>query len=60
MWRNTAGTEARAGYNFFAGDQETAQAFNVSVCRIGQASYASLEEALAFANNNPGQGVWRL
>lgn len=57
VWRNTAGTEARAGYAFFAGDQATAQAYNVSVCRIGQAAYSSLEEALAYANNNPSQGV---
>lgn len=57
VWRNTAGTEARAGYAFFVGDQATAQAYNVSVCRIGQAAYSSLEEALAYANNNPSQGV---
>lgn len=57
VWRNTAGAEARAGYDFFVGDQEAAQASNVSVCRIGQTSYSSLEDALAYANNNPSQGV---
>ena len=57
VWRNTAGTEFREGYNFFAGDQAAAQASNVSVCRIGQTSYSSLEDALAYANNNPNKGV---
>ena len=52
IWRNTAGPEAREGYAFFAGDQAAAQASNVSVCRIGMASYRSLEEALAYANNS--------
>ena len=52
VWRNTAGTESRDGYNFFAGDQAAAQASNVSVCRIGKTSYNSLEEALAYANNS--------
>lgn len=52
VWRNTAGTEFRDGYNFFAGDQAAAQASNVSVCRIGKTSYNSLEEALAYANNS--------
>ena len=57
VWRNTAGAEARAGYAFFVGDQDAAQAANVSVCRIGQASYSSLEDALAYANNNLSQDV---
>ena len=52
VWRNTAGPEYREGYEFFAGDQATAQACNVSVCRIGPVSYATLEEALAYANNS--------
>lgn len=52
VWRNTAGAEYRDGYLFFVGDQEAAQASNVSVCRIGKTSYNSLEEALAFANNS--------
>lgn len=56
VWRNTAGAEFREGYEFFVGNQEAAQASNVSVCRIGHSSYNSLEEALAFANNS-GQEV---
>ena len=53
VWRNTAGAEAREGYAYFVGSQESAQASNVSVCRIGQTAYASLEDALSYANNNP-------
>ena len=56
VWRNTAGAEFREGYAFFVGDQEAAQASNVSVCRIGHTSYNSLEEALAYANNS-GENV---
>ncbi len=52
VWRNTAGAEFREGYAFFVGDQDAAQASNVSVCRIGHSSYNSLEEALAYANNS--------
>lgn len=52
VWRNTAGVEFRDGYAYFVGDQEAAQASNVSVCRIGHTSYSSLEEALAYANNS--------
>ncbi len=51
VWRNTAGVEYREGYAFFVGDQNVAQASNVSVCRIGHTSYASLEDALAYVNN---------
>ncbi len=57
QWRNTAGTEFREGYKYFVGDQEAAQAANVSVCRIGKTSYASLEDALAYANNHLSEGV---
>ena len=52
VWRNTAGAEFRDGYAYFVGDQEVAQASNVSVCRIGHTSYNSLDEALAYANNS--------
>ena len=57
QWRNTAGSEFREGYKYFVGDQEAAQASNVSVCRIGKTSYASLEDALAYANNHLSEGV---
>lgn len=57
QWRNTAGPEFREGYKYFVGDQEAAQASNVSVCRIGKTSYASLDEALAYANNHLSEEV---
>ncbi|MDY5650564.1 MAG: hypothetical protein SPF23_00755 [Paludibacteraceae bacterium] len=57
LWRNTSGVEYREGYVFFVGDQAAAQASNVSVCRIGQTAYASLDEALAYANNHLSEEV---
>lgn len=57
VWRNTAGPEFREGYEFFVGDQDAAQVSNVSVCRIGQTSYSSLEDALAYANNSGKQVI---
>lgn len=57
LWRNTAGPEFREGYKYFVGDQDAAQASNVSVCRIGKTSYASLDEALAYANNHLSEEV---
>lgn len=57
LWRNTSGVEYREGYVFFVGDQEAAQASNVSVCRIGKTSYASLDDALSYANNHLSEEV---
>lgn len=57
QWRNTAGPEFREGYKYFVGDQEAAQASNVSVCRIGKTSYASLDDALSYANNHLSEEV---
>ncbi len=57
VWRNRAGVEYREGYEFFVGDQAAAQASNVSVCRINATAYPSLEDALAYANNNPSKSV---
>ena len=57
QWRNTAGPEFRDGYLYFVGDQDAAQASNVSVCRIGKTSYASLDDALAYANNHTSEDV---
>ena len=42
-----AGAEFAEGYRYFVGDD----ASSVGVCRIGTTSYATLEEALAYANN---------
>ncbi len=48
-----AGTEFAEGYRYFIGDD----AIGIGVCRIGTTSYATLEAALAYANNNPDQDV---
>lgn len=50
----SAGVEYNEGYRYFLGDSETAQTNGVPVCRIGTVGYAKLEDALAYANNNPG------
>lgn len=57
LWRNTAEPEFRDGYFYFVGDQDAAQASNVSVCRIGKTSYASLVDALSYANNHLSEEV---
>lgn len=49
----TNGVEYNEGYRYFLGDTETAKANGVGVCRIGNVSYAKLEDAIAYANNNP-------
>lgn len=49
----SAGVEYNEGYRYFLGTAEAAQVNNVGVCRIGTVSYAKLEDALAYANNNP-------
>ena len=49
----SAGVEYNEGYRFFLGTADAAQVNNVGVCRIGTVSYAKLEDALAYANNNP-------
>lgn len=48
-----AGTEFAEGYRYFVGDD----ASSIGVCRIGTTSYAKLEDALAYANNNPDKDV---
>ncbi len=45
--------EANEGYAYFLGDAESAKVNGVGVCRIGEVSYARLEDALDYANNNP-------
>ena len=51
----SAGTEYTEGYRYFLGDAETAKTNGVPVCRIGTVGYAKLEDALAYANNNPNE-----
>ena len=49
----SAGVEYNEGYRYFLGTTEAALANGVGVCRIGTTSYARLEDAIAYANNNP-------
>ena len=49
----SAGVEYNEGYRYFLGTPETALANGVGVCRIGSVSYSRLEDAIAYANNNP-------
>ena len=53
----SAGVEYNEGYRYFLGDSESASANGVGVCRIGTTSYAKLEDALAYANNNPSEAL---
>jgi len=50
----SAGVEYNEGYRYFLGTSESALANGVGVCRIGNVSYARLEDAIAYANNNLG------
>ena len=50
----SAGVEYNEGYRYFLGTSESALANGVGVCRIGNVSYSKLEDAIAYANNNPG------
>ena len=49
----SAGVEYNEGYRYFLGTKESAVSAGVPACRIGTVGYAKLEDALAFANNNP-------
>ena len=51
----STGVEYNEGYRYFLGTNESASANGVGVCRIGTTSYAKLEDALAYANNNPSE-----
>lgn len=53
VFQLTNGVEYNEGYRFFLGITETAQTNGVGVCTIGDVSYARLEDALLYANNNP-------
>ena len=53
----TNGVEYNEGYRFFLGNSETGKTNGVGVCRIGDVSYATLEAALAYANNKPNEEV---
>ena len=49
----STGVEYNEGYRYFLGTAESAVANGAGVCRIGNVSYAKLEDAIAYANNNP-------
>ena len=51
----SAGVEYNEDYRYFLGTAESALDNGVGVCRIGTTSYARLEDALAYANNNPNE-----
>lgn len=51
----SAGVEYNEGYRYFLGTTESALANGVGVCRIGAVSYSRLEDAIAYANNNPSE-----
>ncbi len=53
----SAGTEYNEGYRYFLGTAEAAVVNGAGVCRIGDVSYATLEAALAYANNKPNEEV---
>ncbi len=46
-----AGAEYNEGYRYFLGTQDAAKNNGVGVCRIGETSYATLEDALTYAKN---------
>lgn len=55
--RLTTGVEYNEGYHWFLGTQDAAMNNGVGVCRIGETGYATLEDALAYANNNKDKEV---
>ena len=52
-WNVLAGANFAAGYRCFVSEDAT----EAGVCRIGTMSYATLEDALAYANNNTAENV---
>lgn len=50
-----AGQAYADGYRFFIGTAENASNDAVSICAIGSTAYGTLEEALLYAQNNPGE-----
>ncbi len=53
----TVGSEYKEGYRYFLGTQDAAVNNGVGVCRIGETGYTTLEDALAYANNNKDKEV---
>lgn len=53
----SAGKEYLEGYRYFLGNAGTAKDNGTAVCKIGNMGYATLEDALFFAQNNPTEKV---
>lgn len=53
----SAGKEYLEGYRYFLGSAGTAKDNGTAVCKIGNMGYATLEDALFFAQNNPTEKV---
>lgn len=51
------GQEYNDGYRYFIGTREVAKNSGVPVCKIGSTGYTTLEDALAYANNNSTKEV---
>lgn len=53
----SAGKEYLEGYRYFLGNAGTAKDNGTAVCKIGNMGYATLEDALFYAQNNPSEKV---
>ncbi|MCQ2339588.1 MAG: hypothetical protein MJZ79_02245 [Paludibacteraceae bacterium] len=53
----SAGKEYLEGYRYFLGSAGTAKDNGNAVCKIGNMGYATLEDALFYAQNNPTEKV---
>lgn len=53
----SAGKEYLEGYRYFLGNAGTAKDNGTAVCKIGNMGYATLEDALFYAQNNPTEKV---
>lgn len=51
----SVGAAYEAGYTVFFGAPDAAKANDVPVCKIGAKAFATLEDALLYAQNNPSQ-----
>ncbi|MBQ6763707.1 MAG: InlB B-repeat-containing protein [Paludibacteraceae bacterium] len=55
IYKVAAGQDYTDGYRFFLGTYDKAKENNVSICRIGNTAYTSLEDALLHAQNYPNE-----
>ena len=55
IYKVAAGQAYTDGYRFFLGTYDKAKENNVSICRIGNTAYTSLEDALLHAQNYPNE-----